>query len=178
MTRILETERLNLRLLEESDADFYLRLVNQPSWLRYIGNRGVHTVEQARQAIAQGPLAMRARHGFCLYLAEQRDTRQALGICGLIKRDTLPDVDIGFAFLDEHCGKGYAWESAAAVLDYGRDVLGLRRIVAIVSPENAVSIGLIKKLGLRFETRLRLTPEAEPVDLYAIGFDTPDNLPY
>ena len=173
MTRILQTDRLNLRLLEEGDAEFYLRLVNQPGWLRYIGNRGVHTVEHARLAIAQGPLAMLSRHGFCLYLAERRDTEEPLGICGLIKRDTLPDVDIGFAFLEEHCGRGYAWESASAVLEHGRRVLGLRRIVAIVSPENTVSIGLIKKLGLRFETQTRLTPDAPAVDLYALEFDAP-----
>ena len=171
MTRILETDRLNLRLLDEGDAEFYLRLVNQPGWLRYIGNRGVHMAEHARQAIAQGPLTMHARHGFCLYLVERHDTLERLGICGLIKRDTLPDVDIGFAFLEEHCGKGYAWESAKAVLEYGRAGLGLRRIVAIVSPENSISISLIKKLGLHFEEQIKLTPEASPVDLYGIEFD-------
>jgi len=170
MTKILETDRLRLRLLDEGDAQFYLRLVNQPSWLRYIGNRGVHTAEHARLAIAQGPLAMHARHGFCLYLVEHRDTRERLGICGLIQRDTLPDVDIGFAFLEEHCGKGYAWESAAAVLQYGRGTLGLPRVVAIVSPQNDISINLIKKLGLRFEKQVKLTPDAAPVDLYGIDF--------
>lgn len=170
MNRILETDRLNLRLLEEGDAEFYLRLVNQPSWLRYIGNRGVHSLEHARVAIAQEPLAMHARHGFCLYLAACRDTLDPLGICGLIKRDNLCDVDMGFAFLDEYCGKGYAWESAEAVLEYARAGLGLRRVVAIVSPENAMSINLIRKLGLRFEKQLKLTPEAAPVDLYGTDF--------
>lgn len=170
MTRILETDRLNLRLLEDGDAGFYLRLVNQPSWLRFIGNRGVHTPEHARLAINQGPLAMYASHGFCLYLVEARASQEPVGICGLIKRDTLPDADIGFAFLDEHCGKGYAWESARAVLEHARRGLGLHRVVAIVSPENAVSIGLIKKLGLRYEKETRLTPEAKPVALYAVEF--------
>jgi RimJ/RimL family protein N-acetyltransferase len=171
MTPILETERLRLRLLEEGDADFYLRLVTQPSWLRFIGNRGIETAEHARLAIVQGPLAMHAKHGFCLYMVEGRETCEPLGICGLIKRDTLPDVDIGFAFLEAHCGKGYAWESASAVLEHGRTALGLRRIVAIVSPENAISINLIRKLGLRFEEQIRLTPDANPVDLYGIEFD-------
>ncbi len=175
MMPILETERLNLRLLDQDDAQFYLRLVNQPSWLRFIGNRGVHTEEHARLAIAQGPLAMHARHGFCLYLVERRDTLERLGICGLIKRDTLLDVDVGFAFLDEHCGKGYAWESASAVLEYGRAVLGLPRIVAIVSPENHVSIKLIRKLGLQFEKQIRLTPDAAPVDMYGVAFGAASN---
>lgn len=174
MSKILETERLRLRLLEESDADFYLRLVTQPNWLRFIGNRGIETAEQARQAILQGPLAMYAKHGFCLYLVELRETSESLGICGLIKRDTLPDVDIGFAFLEEHCGKGYAWESAAAVLEHGRTTHGLRRVVAIVSPENIISVNLIRKLGMIYEEQIRLTPEAKPVDSYAIGFDAPD----
>lgn len=177
MSPILETERLRLRLLEEGDADFYLRLVTQPSWLRFIGNRGIETTEHARQAIVQGPLAMHAKHGFCLYMVEARNMNdpdgpgEPLGICGLIKRDTLPDVDIGFAFLEAHCGKGYAWESASAVLEHGRTALGLHRIVAIVSPENAISINLIRKLGLRLEQQIRLTPDANPVDLYGIDFD-------
>ncbi|HEX7641639.1 MAG TPA: GNAT family N-acetyltransferase [Burkholderiaceae bacterium] len=174
MIRILETPRLNLRLLEEGDAEFYLELVTQPSWLRFIGNRGIETVEHARLAIAQGPLAMHARYGFCLYLVERRDDGEPLGICGLIKRDTLPDVDIGFAFLEAHCGRGYAWESASAVLEYGYAELGLRRLVAIVSPENAVSIKLIRKLGMRYEKQIRLTPEAKTVDLYARVFDARD----
>ena len=167
---ILETSRLNLRLLEDGDADFYLELVTQPSWLRFIGNRGIESVEHARLAIAQGPLAMHAKYGFCLYLVERRDTLERLGICGLIKRDTLPDVDIGFAFLEAHCGKGYARESASAVLDYSNTVLGLRRVVAIVAPENTTSIKLIGKLGMRYEEQIRLTPDAKAVDLYAMVF--------
>jgi RimJ/RimL family protein N-acetyltransferase len=113
---------------------------------------------------------MHAKHRLCLYLVERRDTREPLGICGLIKRDTLPDVDIGFAFLEAHCGRGYAWESAYAVLEYGRTELALRRVVAIVSPENTISINLIRKPGLHFEDQIRLTPEAKPVDLYGIEF--------
>ena len=165
---ILETERLHLRLLTADDADFYLRLVNQESWLRYIGNRGVYTNEQAQLAIANGPLAMYARFGFCLYLVEIKSDAVPIpaGICGLIKRDTLDDVDIGFAFLDEHCGQGYAHESAAAVLDYGRNTLGLPRIVAITAPDNAQSIRLVEKLGLRFDKQIILNSDGSSTNLY------------
>jgi RimJ/RimL family protein N-acetyltransferase len=167
---ILETERLILRLLTDDDAEFYLRLINQPSWLRNIGNRGIHTVDNARLAIAQGPLAMHASFGFCLYAVEGKAEAAALGLCGLIKRETLEDVDIGYAFLDEHGGKGYAYEAAAAVLEYASSGLGLRRVVAITAPDNARSIRLIGKLGLRFEQQLILGTDTNPTNLYAIDF--------
>ena len=169
--KILETDRLDLRLLDAADAPFYLHLVNQPSWLRYIGNRGVHTLEQAQLAISQGPRTMHERFGFCLYLVEIRDGGIAAGICGLIKRDTLDDVDIGFAFLDEHCGKGYAYEAASAVLEYGRRKLGMKRIVAITAPDNAQSIRLVEKLGLQFDRQLILNDDGSPTNLYLIDFE-------
>jgi len=168
--KILETDRLNLRLLDAADAAFYLRLVNQPSWLRYIGNRGVHTLEQAQLAIAQGPHTMYERFGFCLYLVEIKNGGVAAGICGLIKRDTLDDVDIGFAFLDEHCGRGFAYEAASAVLEHAGRKLGMRRIVAITAPDNTQSIRLVEKLGLRFDRQLILNGDGSPTNLYVIDF--------
>ena len=148
---VLRTGRMALRRLAPADAPFIRELVNEPSWIRYIGDRGVRTLDDARAYLAKGPIAMYERHGFGLWLCESNATGEPLGICGLIKRDTLDDVDLGFAFLPRFWGQGYAHESAAAVLAYGREVLELDRIVAITSPDNAPSIRLLEKLGLRLE---------------------------
>ena len=148
---VLQTGRMTLRRLTPADAPFIRELVNEPSWIRFIGDRGVRTEEDARAYLLKGPIAMYERYGFGLWMCESRESGEALGICGLIKRDTLEDVDIGFAFLPRYWGRGYAHESAAAVLDYGREVLELDRIVAITSPDNTSSIRLLEKLGLRLE---------------------------
>lgn len=152
--RVLETERLVLRHLSVDDAEFILGLVNEPSWLRFIGDRGVRTLEDALQYILTGPVASYKQFGFGLYLVELKETEAPIGICGLLKRETLDDVDVGFALLPQFRRKGYAFESAAAVIEHGRDDFGLRRIVAITSPDNHGSIQLLEKLGFHFERRL------------------------
>lgn len=163
----IETTRLRLCELADADAPFILELLNQPSWLQFIGDKGVRTIDDARRYINDGPRAMYARHGLGLYRVAIRDSEQSAGLCGLIRRDTLDDVDIGFAFLPQFWGQGYAYEAAAAVMKQGREVLGLPRIVAIVSPGNESSIRLLQRLGLRFQRLVRLTPEADPVQLFA-----------
>jgi RimJ/RimL family protein N-acetyltransferase len=164
--KVLETPRLVLRRLHAGDAAFILELVNDPSWLRYIGDKGVKSVEDARGYIERGPMAMYERLGFGLWAVEVKASGEAAGICGLIKRDTLPDVDIGYAFLPRHRARGYAFEAAAATLDYARQVLGFARIVAITSPGNERSSRLLEKLGLRLEQSLRLSGDDE-VNLFA-----------
>lgn len=158
--KIIETERLALRRLTLEDAEFIRELVNEPSWIRFIGDRGVRTAEQARTYLENGPIAMYRRCGFGLWLVEIKATGEPVGICGLIKRDTLEDVDIGFAFLPRYWGRGYALESARAVMDYGRQILELDRIVAITSPDNASSIRLLERIGLRFERTIELAGSA------------------
>jgi len=153
---VCTTDRLVLRLLSVEDAEFILELLNEPSWLRFIGDKGVRTLDDARSYIATGPVAMYERHGFGLYVTERREDGVPMGICGLIKRDWLDDVDIGFAFLPRYWGRGYAHEAAAAVMDYGRNVLGIGRIVAITSPDNATSARLLEKLGLRFDRMIQM----------------------
>jgi [ribosomal protein S5]-alanine N-acetyltransferase len=167
MTNILETDRLILRWLTVEDDAFIFELVNDPLWLRFIGDRGVHTLDDARDYILKGPMAMYERVGFGLYLVEHRSDGVSLGICGLIKRDALDDVDIGFAFLPEFRAQGYAYESAAAVLAYGRSMLGLKRIVAITSPDNDRSARLLEKLGFTFEKMIHLPNDSEAVKLFA-----------
>ena len=167
MTIVMETERLCLGELTDADADFIFRLVNQPSWLQYIGDKGVHNLDDARRYINDGPRTMYARHGLGLYRVSLKASGEAIGLCGLLKRDTLEDVDIGFAFLPQAWGQGYALEAAAATLRYGLQVLELPRIVAIVSPGNRSSIRLLEKLGLRFVKKMRLTDDADEVQYFA-----------
>jgi RimJ/RimL family protein N-acetyltransferase len=167
--KVIETERLILRHLSTGDAEFILRLLNEPSWLRFIGDKGVRTVEDARAYILRGPVEMYSRLGFGLWLVVLKEESASIGICGLIKRDALEDVDIGFAFLPEYWGKGYAFEAACAVLEYGKNVLGLHRIVAITSVDNDSSVKLLEKLGLRFEGMLKLSDNSEEVRLFGVS---------
>ena len=172
-----ETERLRLRRLVADDAPFILRLVNEPSWLRFIGDRGVHDLDGARHYIAGGPQRLYP-NGFGLFLVERRGDGLPLGLCGLIKRDTLPDVDIGFAFLPEHWGQGYAREAAEATLRYARERHRLPRVVAITSLDNVASGRLLERIGLQLEGTLRLAGSSEEVRLFgttpAYEFDAPN----
>ena len=164
---VAETGRLSIRRLTLDDAEFILDLLNQPSFLRYIGDKGVRTLDDARAYLLNGPIASYDRFGFGLYRVGLRADGSAMGICGLLKRDALDDVDIGFAFLPPFWSQGYAFEAAGAVLAHARGALGLRRIVAIVSPDNAGSIRLLERLGLRFERMFRLTDDSPEIKLFA-----------
>ena len=164
---VLKTDRLVLRRLCTDDAPFILALVNDPSWLRFIGDRGVRTLEDARNYISSGPIAMYDRLGFGLYLVELKTGRAPIGICGLLKRDPLEDVDIGFAFLPEFRARGLAYEAASATMHYAKSVLGLGRIVAITMPENHAAARLLEKLGLRFERMVRLPDDSQELQLFA-----------
>jgi [ribosomal protein S5]-alanine N-acetyltransferase len=167
---VLETDRLILRRFTVADAAFILELLNDPAWLRFIGDKGVRSLEDARDYLHKGPMAMYERHGFGLWLVELVDGQVPIGMCGLIKRDALDDVDIGYAFLPESRGRGYAHEAASAVLAYGKRRFGLTRIVAITSPDNAGSARLLEKLGMTLEKTVTLAGADHEVRLYAAGF--------
>jgi RimJ/RimL family protein N-acetyltransferase len=162
---VLQTERLNLRRMSPNDAEFIVELLNDSAFLRFIGDKGVRTIEDARQYILTGPMESYERHGFGLWLVELKGSKTPIGICGLLKRDTLSDVDIGFAFLPPHRSKGYAFESAAAVMDYGRKVLSLRRIVAITNEDNTGSIRVLEKIGMSFDQMIRLSDDGPEIKL-------------
>jgi RimJ/RimL family protein N-acetyltransferase len=164
--QILETERLALREITTSDAEFVLGLLNEPSFLLNIGDKGVRTIADAVQYIQTGPRASYKRFGFGLYLVELKDAGTPIGICGLLKRDSLPDVDIGFAFRPAFWLKGYASEAASAVMEYGRRKLGLRRMVAITAPHNQGSIKVLEKIGLKFERLIRLSEDEPEIRLF------------
>jgi len=164
---ILESERLLLRQFSTEDAEFILELLNEPSFIQNIGDRGVRTLEDARSYLLNGPIASYATNGFGLYLVILKATNEPIGMCGLIKRDSLEDVDIGYAFLPRFWSKGYAVESALAVKDYARNVVGLDRIVAITDPDNAGSVRVLEKIGLKFERMVRLSADDINLKLFA-----------
>ncbi len=164
---VLETQRLVVRRFSLDDAAFIIELVNDPAWLQYIGDRNVRTLEDARAYLRKGALDMYERVGFGMYLVILKSSGEPIGSCGLIKRESLEDVDIGFAFLPKFRGQGFAIESVAAVLEYGKRALGLKRIVAIVTPSNHRSIAILEKIGLKFERMLKLPGDEEEISLYA-----------
>ena len=162
----IETGRLQLRRLDRADAGFIYQLVNDPEWLRFIGDRRVFDLQAAQRYIENGPRAMYRQFGYGLYRVALKDSDTAIGICGLLRREALPDPDLGFALLPGYRGHGYALEAATAVLEYGFEVLELENICAITNAENADSIRLLDKLGFRYDRRLRMEADEEPVDLY------------
>jgi len=165
--QVLETPRLVLRWVTSDDAPFIFDLLNEPSFIQYIGDKGVRTLDDARNYILTGPVASYQRFGHGLNLVLLKDTETPIGMCGLLKRDTLPDVDIGYAFRPAFWSKGYAYEATSAVLAHGWEAFGLKRIVAITAPDNAGSKAVLAKLGLRFEESISLFP-GQDTDLFAI----------
>ena len=164
---LLTTPRLVLRELELDDAPFMLGLLTDPDWLRFIGDRGVRDVAGARAYLAAGPIAMALREGFGMLRVTLASSGEAIGVCGLVKREGLDDVDLGFAFLPAFRGQGYGLEAASAVLAHARSALGLRRIVAITSPENRDSIALLERIGFGFERSTVLAEGKPAVNLSA-----------
>ncbi|HYV09428.1 MAG TPA: GNAT family N-acetyltransferase [Pyrinomonadaceae bacterium] len=163
---VLETERLSLRKLTVDDAEFILALLNEPSFLRYIGDKKVRNLDDARQYILNGPVASYERHGFGLNCVELRESHTPIGMCGLLKREELPDPDIGFALLPDFWNKGFAFEAAEAVL---KDAHNLQRILAITSLDNHASINLLQRLGFRFEKVVQLSANGEQLRLFSRG---------
>jgi ribosomal-protein-alanine N-acetyltransferase len=164
---ILETNRLRLRRLSVDDAEFILRLLNEPSFIQNIGDRGVRTIEDARVYILRGPVASYEQFGFGLLLVEQKDSGLPIGMCGLLKRDVLEHVDIGYALLPEFWSKGYALESASAVMSYAREELGAKQVLAVVNADNQSSIRLLEKMGFQYERMIRLSDDASEIKLYS-----------
>lgn len=163
---VIETERLTLREFNGGDAGFILQLLNEEGFLRFIGDKGVRTLADAREYLLRGPMDSYRRHGFGLYLSSLRHENTPIGMCGLVKRDTLADVDVGFAFLKQFWSKGYAAESAAAVLKFGRETMGLKRVVAITTPDNHGSMAVLGKIGLVWERQIRWAKDGLELNLF------------
>lgn len=162
----LVTPRLILRRLENDDAPFVLRLLNEPSFIENIGDKGVRSLDDARRYMREGPMAMYEQYGFGLWHTARKSDGVAVGMCGLLKRDHLPDVDIGYAYLPEFWGQGIAFEAAEAVMHHAAGKFGLRRLIGVVSEGNAGSIRVLEKLGMEFERMFLMRPGEPEVRLY------------
>lgn len=164
---IAETPRLRIRHLVADDAAFTCRLLNEPSFIANIADRGVRTEQDAVHYLVDGPVRSYKEHGYGLFLVESSTDAIALGFCGLLFREHLQETDIGFAFLPEFWGQGFAFEAASAVMHFGYGQLNLPRIVGLVSAGNIASIKVLTRLGLQFEKMVAMLPSNESVQLYA-----------
>jgi RimJ/RimL family protein N-acetyltransferase len=170
----LDTPRLVLRRLDFDDAPFLVSLLNQPSFIANIGDRGVRNVEGAHRYLREGPLAMYDRYGFGLWHVARKSDGSDIGMCGLLKRDNLPDVDVGYAYLPEFWGLGYAVEAAAATLAHGARKFGLGRVIGVVSQGNSSSIRVLEKIGMQFERMFPMHPGEPDVRLYGRTLEVND----
>ena len=166
---LMETARLAIRLLGSGDEPFILELLNEPDFLRNIGDRNVRNLEDATAYIANGPAASYQKFGFGLFHVGLKDSGISIGICGLLKRDSLPDADLGFAYLERYRGRGYALEAAQAVMSFGWNVVGLKRIIAITAPHNDASMRLLGKLGMKFEGTIQFPGAAGDTNLFGVS---------
>ncbi|MDX1404660.1 MAG: GNAT family N-acetyltransferase [Woeseiaceae bacterium] len=164
----LETERLRLTPLSYDDAEFIVELVNEPSFKRYIGDKNVHSIDDARRYLDDGPIAVSIRYGYGMYRVSTKDDGSAAGICGLLRREGFDDPDLGFAFLSRFRMRGYAGESARAVLQQGFGEFGLDRIIAMANPENEASLHLLEKLGFHYHGKARMPGDDFDINLYAL----------
>ncbi len=170
MNYIVETERLKLREFTLEDTAFIVELVNSPGWITYIGDRNIKTVEQAKAYLENGPIKSYKENGFGLWLVETKDNKKPIGMCGLLRRDYLDHPDIGFAFLPEYIGKGFALEAAAVTLSLAKDQLKISSICAITMPTNNASIKLLEKIGMKFMKSIYPTASDEELLLYQVSF--------
>jgi [ribosomal protein S5]-alanine N-acetyltransferase len=170
----MDTERLTLRPFTLDDTDIVIALLNDTDFLRFVGDRHVRTADDARMYLVNGPLDSYAKHGFGLYAVELKTGRMPVGMCGLLQRATLPDPDIGFAFLPTWRSQGLAEEAARAVLEKAREQLQLPRLLAIVDPANERSSRLLRKLGMHFLRFLPADPEGCRLACYGIDFHEHD----
>ena len=164
----IETSRLRIRWLKPDDAQFIYDLVNDPAWLRHIGNKHVSNLDGAVTYIEKGPRKMYRNLGFGLNHVSIKENDTAVGICGLLKRETLADVEIGFALLPRFRNQGFAFEAATAVLDTASRDHDISRVVAILTPDNEASARLIGKLGFKFQDSFQREPNSNFLDRYVI----------
>jgi len=168
MKLVAETERLKIREFSKDDAPFLLELLNTPNWIKFIGDRNVKTLDAAREYATNRLISSYHRFGFGLYMVELNDTSTPIGMCGLVRREALEDVDLGFAFLPEYTGKGYAKEASTAIMELARKKVKTKRLVAITMVDNANSINLLRKLGFNFEKTVNFPGEEQTLMMYSV----------
>ena len=166
---VLKTKRLLLRRLVREDAEFILRLLNEPSWLEFIGDKQVYNLNHAKKYIELAPMTMYEKYGFGLLLVCCKESSAPIGLCGLMKRDNLDDADLGYALLPEFWQQGYAWEAVETILDYAKNTLQLTNILALSKSSNTASIKLLNKVGFLFERDLKLMDDEENLQIYQLS---------
>lgn len=169
MSKTYETERLLIKLVDIDDAEFLLQLLNTEKWLKNIGDRNVHSLGDAQKYVREKNLPQIERLGFGNAVVILKSNSEKIGTVGLYDREGIDGVDIGFAFLEEHEGKGYAYESAKKIMDVGINEFGIKKVSAITLPENFSSIKLIEKLGLKFKEVVRIPNDTEDLNLYELN---------
>ena len=170
-TYIIETERLRLREFNSTDGEMIFELLNSPGWLKYIGTRSIETTDDAINYIENKLRKGYKESGFGFYLVELKSTGEKVGMSGLVKRDGLDNVDVGFALLPQHENKGYAYESTAAVMKFAKEQLKLSKLAAITVPYNTPSIKLLEKLGMKFDKKINIPGDSEDLLLYEIELE-------
>ena len=165
---ILETERLRLRPLAVDDAEFVIALLGDPDFIRNIGDRGVRTVDQAADYIRNGPKGLSEDFGWRIWLITAREDQTPIGTCALLKRAVMDDVEIGYALMPQFRSNGYASEAASAVARHAREAFGFTRLAAVVNPDNAASIRVLEKLGMRFQRMIRLADDEPEIMLLRV----------
>jgi [ribosomal protein S5]-alanine N-acetyltransferase len=163
---LIDTNRLAIRYLTEEDYHFIFKLLNEPSWIKYIGDKGIKTEDDAKNYIHTGPLQMYKDFGFGLYLVTLKENAAPIGLCGLIKRPSLENIDLGYAFLPEYTGKGYALEATKAVIHYGKEQLLLDKLVAITTIHNSKSENVLLKLGFSFDSLIKENDGSKELKLF------------
>ncbi len=166
-TTVLNTLRLRLRWATEQDAPFFVALLNDPDWIRFVSDPGVRNEEQARAWLRERLFTLYQRFDFGLYLVEELDSGQPIGLCGLVKRDSLPEVDLGFGFLPAYRGKGYAEEAARVCIEHAQDKLNFQRLLAITAHDNVASARLLEKLGFSRDGEVTLPGESQALVVFA-----------
>jgi ribosomal-protein-alanine N-acetyltransferase len=168
MAIIVESKRLQLREFCCDDTAYILRQLNEPSFIKNIADRGVRNEQQAKQHIVNGPLASYLKHGFGLWAVQLKSTDAVIGTCGLNKRDNLTDVDLGYALLPEHFGKGYAEEATLACIQVAKNLFHLPRLLAIVNPNNSASRKLLEKIGFQYQSMIAMYDNEPEICKYKI----------
>ncbi|MFC6997231.1 GNAT family N-acetyltransferase [Rufibacter roseus] len=166
MPCIIETDRLILREFTLQDTGFIINLLNSPGWLQFIGDRNIKTEEQAESYLANGPIKSYGQNGYGLWLVQLKDNSRSIGMCGIVRRDTLEHPDLGFAFLQEYTGQGFAFEAAKATMVYAKSDLAIPTLSAITLPENQRSIKLLEKLGFRYQSPITFPGTTTELLLY------------
>ncbi|MFT6051416.1 MAG: ribosomal-protein-alanine N-acetyltransferase [Halioglobus sp.] len=164
--KTLQTPRLIIEPLNTHDAAITMAILNDPDFIAYVGDRGVRSLEDAKSYIVDRLLPHYQEHGYGMTAVRRRDNGETIGMCGLVNRDSLNYIDIGYAFLPSARGEGFALEACQAVMEMGKKEVGLNELAAIISPQNKASQALAVKLGMVLDCMVRLEPGEDEICLY------------